>query len=298
MVNIDASLVEKLIATQFPQWARLPISPVKIDGWDNRTFHLGEDLSVRLPSAECYRDQVAKEQLWLPKLAPCLPLPIPQPMAMGLPGEGYPWNWSVYRWLPGESANIGSVDNMTELATDLARFLTALNRADPADGPPPGPHNFYRGGSLQVYDGETREAIAALHGSLDNAAVTAVWEAALAAHWTGSPVWLHGDMSVGNLLVRDGRLSAVIDFGCSAVGDPACDLCIAWTLFSGESREVFRAGYSVDDGTWARGRGWTLWKALITIVEHQDTDPSKARLAREVLKEVLADCGDGDGEFS
>jgi aminoglycoside phosphotransferase (APT) family kinase protein len=285
-VAIDADLVRRLIATQFPEWAHLPVRPVEFGGWDNRTFHLGERMTVRLPSAVRYALQVEKEHRWLPRLAPLLPLPIPVPLAMGRPAQGYPWHWSVYRWLEGETAAIERVADLPAFATALARFLVALQRIDAADGPPPGPHNFFRGGPLTVYDGETREALAALDGRIDVEAARAVWEAALAATWRGPPVWVHGDVSAGNLLVRGGRLAAVIDFGSSGVGDPACDLAIAWTLFDETSREAYRAALSLDEATFARGRGWTLWKALITLA---GTNPRAADEARRVLDAVIAD---------
>jgi aminoglycoside phosphotransferase (APT) family kinase protein len=288
-VDIDAALVRRLIAAQFPRWAGLPIEPVEVDGWDNTTFHLGEHMTVRLPSAERYAAQVDKEHRWLPKLAPHLPLPIPVPLAKGASAEGYPWQWSVYRWIKGETATIERITDLRRFAIELGGFLTALQRIDPEGGPPPGRHNFFRGGSLKVYDGETRQAIAALEGRIDIDAASAVWEAALAAIWHGPPVWVHGDVAAGNLLVEDGQLSAVIDFGTSGVGDPACDLAISWTLFSGESRESFRAVLQPDDATWARGRGWTLWKALITLADNIDTNPIEAGEARHIIDEVLTD---------
>jgi aminoglycoside phosphotransferase (APT) family kinase protein len=288
-VRIDASLVRRLIATQFPQWAHLPIRPVELGGWDNRTFHLGEEMTVRLPSAAAYSLQVEKEHRWLPRLAPNLPLPIPVPLAMGQPADGYPWHWSVYRWLDGEIATIEGIADLQQFARDLAHFLVTLYRIDPASGPPPGPHNFFRGGPLTVYDGETRQAIAALEGTIDTDAATAVWEEALAATWRGSPVWVHGDVAAGNLLVEKGRLSAVIDFGTSGVGDPACDLAIAWTLLAGESRETFRAALPLDDATWARGRGWTLWKGLITLAALPGTNADAVTASRRILDEVLSE---------
>jgi len=288
-VDINVSLVSRLVAAQFPQWADLPVTPAAPQGWDNRTFRLGAHMTVRLPSGAAYALQVEKEHRWLPKLAPHLPLPIPVPLAKGAPTDDYPWRWSVYRWLEGETATAERIADLRQFATALARFLTALQRIDPAGGPPPGRHNFFRGGPLSVYDAETREALAALEGKIDTDATSAVWEAALSASWHGSPVWFHGDVAAGNLLVRDGRLGAVIDFGTSGVGDPSCDLAIAWTLFGGESRDAFRATLELDDATWARGRGWTLWKGLITLAEHIDTNPSEAEIARRVIDEVLAD---------
>jgi aminoglycoside phosphotransferase (APT) family kinase protein len=246
-------------------------------------------MAVRLPSGPWYALQVAKEQKWLPRLAPLLPLPIPVPLAMGLPAEGYPWHWSVYRWLEGETASSERIADLRQFATELAQFLVALQRIDATGGPIPGRHNFFRGGLLTVYDAETRQAIAALDGKIDTDAASEVWEVALKATWHGSPVWFHGDVAAGNLLVKEGRLSAVIDFGTSGVGDPSCDLAIAWTLFEGESRDAFRAALQLDDATWARGRGWTLWKALITLAEHIDTNPLEAGRARRVIDEVLAD---------
>lgn len=207
---------------------------------------------------------------------------------MGAPGEGYPWPWSVYRWLEGEIAEPDRIGGPCAFATALAGFLTPLQQVDPSGGPLPGLHNFFRGGPLTTYDGETRDAIEALHGRIDTEAVTAVWEAALAATWHGPPVWLHGDVAASNLLVRDGRLHAVIDFGCSAVGDPACDLVIAWTFFSGESREAFRAAHPADDATWARARGWALWKGLILQAGHVTTRSLAANRAQRAVDEVLA----------
>jgi aminoglycoside phosphotransferase (APT) family kinase protein len=195
----------------------------------------------------------------------------------------------VYRWIEGEPATAERIADLRQFATALAQFLTALQRIDASDGPPPGRHNFFRGGPLTVYDAETRRAITALDGRIETDAAGAVWEAALAATWHGSPVWFHGDVAWGNLLVVEGRLSAVIDFGTSGVGDPSCDLAIAWTLFEGESRDAFRTVLQPDDATWARGRGWTLWKALITLAEHIDTNPVEARTSRRVIDEVLND---------
>ncbi len=288
-VEISASLVRRLIAAQFPQWADLPVTPAMPQGWDNRTFRLGAELSVRLPSAAGYTPQVEKEHRYLPSLAPLLPLPIPVPLARGVPGEGYPFPWSVYRWLPGETAATARSDDLVGFATTLARFLAALQRIDPDAGPPAGPHSYYRGGPIATYDAETRRALEALRDTIDAAAATAVWEAALATTWPGPPVWVHGDVAVGNLLVRDGRLSAVIDWGCAAVGDLACDLVIAWTFFAGAGRAAFRAALPLDGGTWARARGWALWKALITVAGHADTTAPEAARSRHIIAEVVAD---------
>jgi aminoglycoside phosphotransferase (APT) family kinase protein len=283
---VDADLVSRLVAAQFPQWAGLPVTPVVPGGHDNRTFRLGAELSVRLPSGEGYAQQVAKEQRWLPVLAPQVPLAIPQPVAHGAPGEGFPHEWSVYRWLEGEPASAETIADPLALAVELAGFLRALGAADAAGGPPPGPHNFHRGGPVAFYESETLRAIEALGERIPRDAVLAVWQAAVASSWAGEPVWFHGDVAEGNLLLRDGRLAAVIDFGTSGVGDPACDTVIAWTLLRGRARAAFREALGADDATWARGRGWALWKALITF----DVPASRATLA-----EVLADAANGNG---
>ena len=206
-VPIDVELVRRLIAAQFPQWSDLPVRAVEPGGWDNRTFRLGDRLSVRLPSALAYVAQVEKEQEWLPKLAPHLPLPIPVPMAKGAPTEAYPWPWSVYQWLDGEPATARSISDMTGFAKLLARFLDALHRINAEGAPPPGEHNFHRGGCLALYDGETRATLLALAGRLDTAVVGEIWSSALSSRWRGPPLWLHGDMASGNLLMKAVRFA-------------------------------------------------------------------------------------------
>jgi aminoglycoside phosphotransferase (APT) family kinase protein len=289
-VDIDVSLVGRLLTAQFPQWADLPIVPVHSAGTDNAIYRVGSDLAVRLPRIEGATGQVDKEQQWLPRLAPHLPLAIPVPRALGTPGEGYPWQWSVYQWLEGENATIERIADPGHAARDLAQFVAALQRIDPTGGPPPGVHNSFRGVPLSTRDADTRAAIASLDGMLDTGAVTVAWDAALQAPaWHGPPVWIHGDLSPLNLLVQQGRLSAVIDFGCLGVGDPACDLQIAWNLLSAQTRDVFRAALPVDDATWARGRGWALSVGLIALPYYQNTNPVLAGIARRAIDEVLAD---------
>jgi aminoglycoside phosphotransferase (APT) family kinase protein len=287
--GIDAQLVARLIAAQFPQWRHLPVLPVEHDGWDNRTYHLGADMSVRLPAAAGYVPAVDKEHRWLPVLARSLPVPVPVPLAAGQPGEGYPFPWSVRGWLGGQPASRDGIGNQCGLATDVAGFIGALHRIDPTGGPAAGAHSFFRGATLTHYDAETRRALVALTNRIDTAAVETLWNDALAASWHGPPVWFHGDVAAGNLLVVDGRLSAVIDFGTCGVGDPACDLVIAWTLFTGNSRAAFRAAVGLDPATWARARGWALWKALISLAEDIDIAPALAEVNLPIIEDVLAD---------
>lgn len=289
-VDTDASLVRRLLAAQFPHWADLSIEPVASAGTENAIFRLGDDMAVRLPRRPGATEQLEKEHRWLPRLAPLLPLAVPVPLANGTPAEGYPSHWSVCRWLEGENVTIERLADPAQAAGDLAQFVIALQRIDPTDGPPPGEHNFHRGVPLVVRDACTRSAIADLDGLVDTEAVTAAWEADLQAPaWDGPLVWVHGDLQSGNLLAVQGRLSAVIDFGGLGVGDPACDLIVAWSLFSGESREAFRTALSIDDATWARGRGWALSVALIFIPYYLDTNPVGVVDARRTIDKVLAD---------
>ncbi|WP_129844222.1 aminoglycoside phosphotransferase family protein [Streptomyces sp. RFCAC02] len=285
----DAALVRRLVSAQSPRWAGLPVRPVAEEGWDNRTFRLGSDMSVRLPSAAAYAEAVDKEHRWLPVLARRLPLRIPVPLAKGAPGEGYPHAWSVYRWLSGEPASRENIADPVRFAGSLAAFLAALRRVDPVGGPAPGQHNWFRGGPLLTYDGEVRRALGALAGRVRADAVAEVWRCAVRAPWDGRPVWFHGDVAPGNLLVRDGELTAVIDFGTCGVGDPACDLTIAWTLLSGESRTALRDGLSADPALWARGRGWALWKALTTWAGALRSGGGDAAAARHVVDQLIAE---------
>ncbi|MBO0813313.1 MAG: aminoglycoside phosphotransferase family protein [Microlunatus sp.] len=274
---VDEPLVRRLVGAQFPQWQDLAIRRVENEGWDNRTFRLGETMSVRLPSAEPYALAVRKEQQWLPVLAPELPLPIPVPLAQGEPAADYPHTWSVYSWLPGRPAERPAVTGLNRFAAELAEFLLALQGVATTDGPRPGLHNWYRGGPLTRYQGEVDRALAVLDGRVGEGRIRELWQQALAAPWDRREVWFHGDIAVGNLLVRDGALAAVIDFGTCGVGDPACDLAIAWTFLEPDSRSVFLDTLGVDAATIARGRGWALWKALAgcagAVRDGDDPDP-------------------------
>jgi aminoglycoside phosphotransferase (APT) family kinase protein len=278
-VVTDASLVRRLLVAQFPRWAQLPIEPITPAGTDNAVYRLGRRLAVRVPRIPAAASQPGKEHRWLPRLAPLLPLEIPVPLALGEPAEGYPWQWSVVRWLDGETATASPIVDLGRAARDLARFIRALQQADAEGGPDPGPENSDRGAPLADRDSETRAAIAAWAGDRrrtpgearraeggtasgalrDRDALTAVWRAALdAPQWSDAPVWLHGDLDARNLLVRNGRLSAVVDFGCLGVGDPAYDVALAWKVLTVEVRESFRAELAVDDATWTRSRGLAL----------------------------------------
>ncbi len=286
-VPIDAELVRRLLADQYPQWSRLPIHPVLPGGWDNRSFRLGADMLVRLPSAQEYAAQVDKEQQWLPMLAALLPLEVPQPLARGSPTVEFGCPWSVYQWIDGDTAKAGAIGDGIDFARDLASFLNALRGIDATQGPAPGLHNFHRGGALATYDTQARRAITALAGRIDVEAATSMWHEALRSCWTAPPAWLHGDISAGNLLLRNGKLVAVIDFGNLGIGDPACDLTIAWTPLDAQAREVFRNAIGLGGDVWSRARGWALWKALIVIAGHCDTSEVERRQSTRTLEAIL-----------
>ena len=289
-VETDVGLVGRLVAGQFPEWADLPIVRVPSAGTDNALYRLGDDMVVRLPRIDWAVGQVDKDNEWLPKLAPHLPLEIPVPLAKGAPGEGYPWNWAIHRWLEGENAVSSHVADLRQTAIDLAGFIVALQRIDTKGGPVAEPSRYGRGVPLRFRDRSTREAIAGCEDMIDVGAVTAAWESALEVpDWQGEPIWFHGDLQGGNLLFREGKLSAVIDWGGLGMGDPAADLIVAWYFLSADTRGVFRATLGVDDATWARGRGLALSVALLVLPYYRVTNPVLTELSRRAIAEVLDD---------
>jgi len=286
-IETDVALVRRLLAGQFPHWADLPIDPVVSYGTDHDIYRLGDELAARLPRIEWATGQAAKEAEWLPRLAPHLPLAVPAHVATGYPAEGYPFEWSVYTWLPGEDAN-GTIDDLNQAAVDLAAFVKALRQVDVRDAHPRPRRG--RGAPLADLDEQVRRAIAELGDRVEGDAAVRSWEESLnASGWEGEEVWVHGDLLPGNLLVVDGRLSAVIDFGGLNVGDPACDLQPAWNVFSGESRMRYRAELEVDDESWLRGRGWALYQAVSALPYYWNTNPGMIRQASRALAQVLAD---------
>lgn len=287
MHPIDDRLVRRLIAGQFPQWAGLTVERWPSGGTVNAMYRLGDDMVVRLPLVRGGAEGVSMEQEWLPRLAPHLPTRIPEVLGTGEPAHGYPWPWSVYRWLAGELPEAGGLSEPVPLAEDLAAFVAAMRSITLPAAP-----KAYRGGPVASLDAGTRAAIKELRGipqeDVDCAAATAVWDEALRAPgWDGPPAWLHADLVPGNVLVDGGRLASVIDFGCAGVGDPACDLFPAWNLLPADAREVFREALAVDDATWIRGRGRTLSQALIALPYYRRTNPAMADNARHVIRTVL-----------
>ncbi|KZL25806.1 aminoglycoside phosphotransferase family protein [Pseudovibrio sp. Ad37] len=287
---IAPEVVRKMLDEQFPEWRDLSVRRVEQDGWDNNTFRLGNELKARLPSAAGYVPQVEKEFNWLPKLAKHLPVTVPEPVALGKPTADYPYPWSVYRWIEGETASAESIRDMNEFARDLAAFLHALWAADTTGAPEAGDHNCYRGGDLSVYDEETRFCLSGVTDLIDADAALMIWEQALRSKWEKPAVWVQGDLSNGNILTRDGRLSAVIDFGLCTVGDPACDLVITWKFFSGVNREIFKTAVNIDQNTWDRAIGWALWKAVRTLYyARKDNIAEEQREAKAVIEVILSD---------
>ena len=280
-LHTDVGLVRALLEGQFPHWAALPIERFSSSGTVNALYRLGEAMVVRLPRMDWGIGAVDRELRWLPRLASLLPVEIPVPLAKGAPAEGYPWEWGIYPWLDGETPTVGQ----GVLASDLARFVRTLHGIHLAGGPPAG-----RGAALARWDEPTRAALVALRGVVDTDAASAVWDAALRTPgWPEPPVWIHGDLMPANLLVRDGRLTGVIDWGGFGVGDPAVDLMPAWNLLDAAGREVFRGEVGVDDETWARGRGWALWTGLLALPYYEKTNPELAENARYRIGQVLAD---------
>ncbi|MGQ3889957.1 aminoglycoside phosphotransferase family protein [Legionella sp. CNM-1927-20] len=280
-MNIDINLVQSLIEEQFPEWQHLSIIPVEKSGWDNRTFHLGKELSIRLPSSEQYSPQILKEFKWLPHLAKNVIYQVTLPLALGKPSNSYPWYWSINRWIEGDTVTSASILDINNFAKELGHFLYEFEKADATGGPVAGAHNFYRGGQLSVYDEEMRHALKNIQDNSLKLLIQRIWEQALSSYWEKSPVWVHGDLACNNILVKKGQLTAVIDFGQLAIGDPACDLVIAWNFFDPESREIFRTSVNLDKNTWIRAMGWALWKTVCWPIE--DTDVTK------IIEEICED---------
>ncbi|WP_445293293.1 aminoglycoside phosphotransferase family protein [Cohnella sp. 56] len=287
-MEITSMLVRRLIDSQFPQWRHLAITPVKKGGHDNRTYRLGNEMTVRLPSHERYAAAIEKEWTWLPIFQPHLSLPISVPIAKGEPTDQYPLPWSVNRWMDGDTVTLNNIRDYNEFAEDLARFLKELEAIDASRGIPAGVQNFHRGGNLAVYDSDTKSALETLSNAYDQELLMEIWELALATSYRSAPVWLHGDVAVGNLLVQNGRLSGVIDFGTMGVGDPASDLVMAWNFFDDASRDIFLRSMNVDQDTVNRARGWALWKALITCAWNEK-DSEASTWGKCVIDSIIRD---------
>jgi aminoglycoside phosphotransferase (APT) family kinase protein len=283
-VDTDAELARGLLVSQYPQWAALPIERVRSAGTDNAIYRLGDHLALRLPRIGWAVDIVAKEQQWIPVLAPHLPLAVPLPVAIGQPEEAFPYPWSVAQWLPGELATLERLDDPVQAAFDLAAFVRALQTVDATGGP-----THQRGFPVRLCDQMVRMGVAGLRGEVDADAVTEAWTRVLAApDYDGPPVWFHGDLSYLNLLAQDGELSAVLDWGTCGVGDPAIDTIIAWSLFPSDARQAYRDALAIDDATWERGKGWVL-TGIFGVPYYRETNPVLVADKIRAIEAVLAD---------
>ena len=286
-VDTGLVVVRSLLAAQFPEWSSLPLSAVPSTGTVNTIYRLGDSLCVRLPRVEAWAGDLRKELEWLPRLAPCLSLRVPRPVARGAPGDGYPFAWAIYEWLPGETFDAERMDDEAQAAADLAQFASELRGADHAGAP-----RSRRDRPLRVRDPEIRAVLPAVREVVDLAAVTARWDAALAAPaWDGTLEWTHGDLLPPNLLLASGRLVAVLDFGNMGLGDPAVDVVAAWTVFGPDGRAMYRDALGVDDGTWARARGLALHQALMIIPYYADTNPGFVAMAKRTVDALIDDAG-------
>jgi|tagenome__1003787_1003787.scaffolds.fasta_scaffold20772778_2 aminoglycoside phosphotransferase (APT) family kinase protein len=286
-VAVPLSLVRILVDRQYPEWEELPLRPVDEFGTDHKLFRLGDELLVRMPVYGGSADQAASDAAWLPRLAPHLPVDLPVPVAVGEPDAGYPFEWSVVRWLPGVTLDRADVDPV-HLAEELAAFVLALQAVDPLGGPPK--TGTSRGVPLDPAWDVEREIERELSDPGERARASRVWQAALdAGPWPGEPRWIHGDLLEGNLLVCDGRLSAVIDWGAVGVADPAPDVAPAFTLFEGEARHRYRELLSVDDATWARAKAWVMLPALSGLTYYAESVPAFTARGRRHLDAVLCE---------
>jgi len=287
-VPTDAALARRLVAAQFPEWAHRPVVAAPSQGTDNAMFRLGDELAVRLPRVPWAAAPLEREYRWLPRIAPHLPVAVPLPRALGRPADGYPWHWTVCRWLVGEHPTVGDETDASaaartpqhDLARDLAAFARAMRDLDP-DGAP-----------TTAWPRPVAEEDEFVSGQLAAVGATeldAFWSAARSARPPATRTWIHGDLSPGNLLVADGRLTGVLDFGTMGLGDPASEHRVAWNLLEPDARETYRAAVNADDAEWARARGWALLQALAQLAHVAERHPAIAENARHVLGELTAE---------
>ncbi len=282
-------LARKLILSQFPEYADLAITSVEKQGHDNRTYRLGDELLIRMPTAEFYALKVPKEQELLPKLAPHLSISIPAPIKIGVSSDDYPYPFSIYQWLEGQSANHLQIHDkaLEPIALQLAMFLKELQSIEGVDGPAPGQHNWWRGDHVSVYNEGACKQIAELSDVIDSDKAMELWTQACQTKWNNLPVWIHGDFASGNILINDNKLSGVIDFGGMGMGDPACDLVIAWTFLKDKSREIFKQAMKLDSDTWLRARAWTLWKATFELTQVENKSSDEAITQKRIISDIL-----------
>ena len=287
--DITVELACELIIEQFPEYKHFTVTSVEKQGHDNRTYRLGNEMLIRMPTEEPYALKVAKEQEILPQIAPYLTIDIPHPVKMGNPSKIYPYPFSIYKWLVGQSISLLVLDDKDSenLAFDLAKFLKELQNIKNVEGPAPGQHNWWRGDHVSVYDEGAREQIAKLEKVINTKEAINLWDEACETHWNKNPVWIHGDFAIGNMLMKDKKLTAMIDFGGIALGDPACDLVIAWTFLKGRARDIFMHEMDLDKDTWLRAKAWTLWKETYELCQITDRHDPDFEMHKNTIEDVL-----------
>ncbi|WP_068409054.1 aminoglycoside phosphotransferase family protein [Labrenzia sp. OB1] len=290
-MKIDEQLVANLVRHQCPHLSHLPIAPVKKQGWDNRTFRLGEDLSVRLPSNASYADAVEKEANALATLGKNLSVEVPEVVAVGEPSKIFPLPWSIRRWVKGDTLESSAGVDQTALAFSLGSTLAELRNIPTGNGPYAGKHSFYRGCHPSVYGHDVQKSLEILEGKVDASLCLEIWQRSVTSAWNDAPVWFHGDVAIGNIVVDKNTVKALIDFGTCGLGDPACDFVMAWTYFDVKSRRDFRSACAIDEDTWQRARGWALWKALACLsgLSSPDVDGVQSRALRNICDEEVLD---------
>lgn len=289
-VNIDVALIRQLLVSQFPHWADLPLQAIHPEGTDNVMYKLGSNKVVRLPRMTGAVTSLEKELAWLPQLVPHLPIAIPVLLGQGHAEANYPFPWLICGWLEGKSPNIANPIDQHQAAIDLGNFVAAMQKINSVNAP-----SCNRGQPLGLYNEEVREAISLLRDTYDISLLMPIWESVLTIpKWSGNLVWIHGDLHAGNLLAEHGRVTAVVDFGLAGVGDPACDMMVAWTLLTAKTREVFRAIVQPDEATWARGRGWAFYLGVVAYPYYRASNPVFAGIAKRAIDEVLAEYMQGD----
>jgi aminoglycoside phosphotransferase (APT) family kinase protein len=284
-VLVDDGTVRALLKDQFPHWADKRLRRIADSGTDNAIYRLGDDLGIRLPRIRWAEAQIEKECRLLPKLAANLPtpVPVPVPVAEGRPGRGYPFPWLVFPWLDGTSLDRTAVHNWNVIAEDVAEFVLALQRLPTAGGPPP----IRRGTPMAQFDEAVQWGISRFGDVIDLDGARHVWLSALeAGDWPGDPVWVHGDLLPGNILIDKGRLSGIIDWSCAGVGDPACEAMLAWSLPL-DARRIYRTTLGFDDATWARARGWVVQQTVFYIPYYAKSLPFAVDQAMRRLSEAL-----------
>ena len=288
LIDISVELVKKLIKEQFPQFSHLEIKPVEFMGHDNRTFYLGNQMSIRLPSSGEYASQVEKEWKWLNYLADKLSMPIRKPLFLGKGNSEYPYSFLINQWIDGEELNDNNIDSKNDIAKDLGKFLKTLQSIDSSNGPLAGDHNFFRGGNLKVYETMVLDSTEFLKEVLPKKDIENLWDLAVKSTYEGKPLWIHGDIACGNILIKENRINGIIDFGQLGIGDPACDYVMAWTYFDKSSKDIFLEELQCDINMKNRAMGWALWKALITF-DLANPNGKKSQWAKKCIENIFKD---------